>query len=228
MPVTPMLIPDLPRVALAEKEDGMGLLLHRPRPLVRLAGGAVPRGAATGRYTGPTTTSPRPTPKNRLRDRERGMTSNATRATALERALEASVTGDSSAVAELYTEDVKGWTPSLSISCAAELAVEVEDRDEAFSDVDLELRPLDVAGDRAAVEWVVRLTHSGPIEIDEMVVEPTGARVTLHGMTVAEFDGDRIRSFRQYWDEVELIEQLALVEREPWSNDPTQRRMQCP
>lgn len=36
-------------------------------------------------------------------------------------------------------------------------------------------------------------------------------RVTLHGITVAEFAGDRIRSFRQYWDEVELLEQLALV-----------------
>jgi len=30
-------------------------------------------------------------------------------------------------------------------------------------------------------------------------------------VTVAEFVGDRICSFRQYWDEVELLEQLELV-----------------
>ena len=29
-------------------------------------------------------------------------------------------------------------------------------------------------------------------------------------MTVAEFAGDKIASFRQYWDEVELLAQLAL------------------
>jgi hypothetical protein len=58
----------------------------------------------------------------------------------------------------------------------------------------------------------VTLTHSGPLELDdEIVLEPTGIRVTLHGTTIAEFEGERIRSFRQYWDELELLEQLALL-----------------
>jgi hypothetical protein len=43
------------------------------------------------------------------------------------------------------------------------------------------------------------------------VIDPTGLRLSLHGVTVAEFDGDKIASFRQYWDEVELLEQLALL-----------------
>jgi len=140
------------------------------------------------------------------------MASNAERAATLIRALEASVTGDSSVVSEIFTDDVRGWAPAMSVSSAAELAVELEDRDEAFSDIELDVSPLDVSGDRAAVEWVVKLTHSGAFEIDDVVIEPTGVRVTLHGVTVAEFDGPRIRSFRQYWDEVELIEQLALLE----------------
>jgi ketosteroid isomerase-like protein len=140
------------------------------------------------------------------------MASNADRAATLVRGLEASITGDSTVVAELYTDDVKGWAPALSVSSAAELAVEFEDRDGAFSDIDLAVSPLDVAGDRAAVEWVVTVTHSGPLEIDDdLVIDPTGLRLTLHGVTVAEFDGDKIRSFRQYWDEVELLEQLALL-----------------
>ena len=140
------------------------------------------------------------------------MATNAERAATLVRALEASITGDSSHVAELYVDDVKGWAPALSVSNAAELAVELEDRDGAFSDIDLDVSPFDVSGERACVEWVVSLTHTGPLEIDDdTVIDPTGLRVTLHGVTVAEFAGDKIAAFRQYWDEVELLEQLALL-----------------
>ena len=89
------------------------------------------------------------------------MASNAERAATLVRALEASIVGDSTVIAELYTDDVKGWAPALAVSSAAELAVELEDRDGAFTDVELDVSPFDVAGDRACVEWVVTLTHSG-------------------------------------------------------------------
>jgi hypothetical protein len=140
------------------------------------------------------------------------MASNAERAATLVRALEASIVGDSGVIGELYTDDVKGWAPALTVSSAAELAVEFEDRDGAFSDIELDVSPFDVAGDRACVEWVVSLTHSGPLELDDdIIIDPTGLRVSLHGVTVAEFDGDKISSFRQYWDEVELLEQLALL-----------------
>jgi hypothetical protein len=140
------------------------------------------------------------------------MASNAERAAALVRALEASIVGDTAVIPELYTDDVRGWAPALTVASAAELAVEFEERDGAFSDIELDVSPFDVAGDRACVEWIVSLTHSGPLELDEgIVIDPTGLRVQLHGVTVAEFDGDRISSFRQYWDEVELLEQLELL-----------------
>ncbi len=140
------------------------------------------------------------------------MSTNAERAATLVRALEASVVGDSTVIADLYTDDVRGWAPALTVSSAAELAVEFEDRDGAFSDIELEVSPFDVAGDRACVEWVVNLTHSGPLELDDdIVIDATGVRVSLHGITVAEFEGDRISSFRQYWDELELLEQLDLL-----------------
>jgi ketosteroid isomerase-like protein len=139
------------------------------------------------------------------------MANNGERAVALVRALEASVAGDSSVVAELFTDDVHGWAPIATVSSAAELAVELEDRGDAFSDVELAVSPLDVGGDCAAVEWIATVTHSGRLELRDTVIDPTGARVRLHGVTVAEFVGDRICSFRQYWDEVELLEQLELV-----------------
>lgn len=140
------------------------------------------------------------------------MASNRERAAILVRAIEATIKGDSTVVKNLYTEDVHGWSPALHVSSATELAVECEDRDEAFSDPELDLRPLDVGEDRACVEWTARVTHSGQLAIsDAVAVEPTGARLTLHGVTIAEFEGDRIRSFRQYWDEVQLLEQLHLL-----------------
>jgi len=140
------------------------------------------------------------------------MGSSADRAAALVRGIEASVVGDSSVVADLYTDDVQGRTPAMRISSAVELAVEFEDRYEAFSDIELECSPLETAGNHACVEWVVTVTHSGPIVVDpDLVIEATGKRIRLSGATVADFEGDRISAFRQYWDEVSLIEQLGLL-----------------
>jgi hypothetical protein len=140
------------------------------------------------------------------------MASNAERAAILVRVLEASIVGDRSVVVELCTDDVKGWAPAISVSSAAELAAALEQRTGAFSEIELEVSPFDVAGDRACVEWVVGLTHSGRLELaDDVVLDPTGLRVRLHGVTVAEFEGDRIASFRQYWNEGELLAQLPLA-----------------
>jgi hypothetical protein len=71
------------------------------------------------------------------------MASNAERAATLVRALEASIVGDSSVISDLYTDDVKGWAPALTVSSAAELAAELEDRDGAFSDIELDVSPFD-------------------------------------------------------------------------------------
>jgi ketosteroid isomerase-like protein len=140
------------------------------------------------------------------------MGSSADRAAVLVQAIEATVAGDSRVVRDLYAVDVEGWSPVMTVSSAAELAVELEDRQEAFSDIDLEVTPLDVGDDQACVEWIATATHSGPLIVDEeVVIEPTGGRFTLRGVTVADFEGDRIRAFRQYWDEVSLLEQLQLL-----------------
>ena len=38
-----------------------------------------------------------------------------------------------------------------------------------------------------------------------MLIEPTGRPVQLLGMSVAEFDEHRIRTFRHYFDESEML-----------------------
>ena len=134
-------------------------------------------------------------------------------AATLERALRAGLAHDTAAVAGLCTDDVKVWTPAMAVSSAQELAAELERRDDAFSDADLQVVPLDVNGDRACVEWLVTMTHTGPLSLaDGQQLEPTGASVSLRGATVAEFRGDRIAGLRQYWDELGVLEQLGVLD----------------
>jgi ketosteroid isomerase-like protein len=140
------------------------------------------------------------------------VTTNEARAATLVRALKASIEGDSGAVKHLYTDDVKAWAPALSASSAAELAAEFERRDDAFSDIRLQVTPLDVSGNFACAEWGVTMTHTGLLKLaDGSVMEPSGLTITINGATVAEFAGDRICSFRQYWDEFAVLEQLGVL-----------------
>ena len=171
----------------------MGLLMQRRRSLLPLA-------ATHGVVVTRTTRA------------DHGIGATAERAATLMRGIVASATGDSSLVAELYTDDVHGWSPSTSVSSAAELAIELEDADATFSDVELTLAPLDVMGEMACVEWEMRATHTGPLVIDDDVqIAATGIRLTLRGVTVAEFEGDRIRGFRQYWDDAELLAEVGAL-----------------
>lgn len=142
------------------------------------------------------------------------MTSNVRRAAVLEEVLRASLEGDAQAIARLCTEDVKAWTPDRSITSRDELVDQLGRRERAFSSADAEVVPLDVGGDFACAEWSVTLTHSGKLELaDGSVIEPTGARVTVHGATVAEFSGQQVCAFRQYWDELGALAEIAAASR---------------
>jgi ketosteroid isomerase-like protein len=140
------------------------------------------------------------------------MTADADRAATLVRALQAGTTNDRDALGTLCTQDVKVWTPAFNASSLSEVLTEFERRDDAFSNVALEVRPLDVGGEYACAEWTVTMTHSGDLSLgDRGVVESTGLPITLNGVTVAEFRGDQICSVRQYWDELTVFEQLGLL-----------------
>ncbi|HEX4775849.1 MAG TPA: ester cyclase [Acidimicrobiia bacterium] len=133
----------------------------------------------------------------------------------LRRALEVSILGDATLLPALYTDDVSGWSPALTVSSRDELAGELATRAGAFTDVVMSIDPVDVTDGRGYAEWAFAATHTGPFELDDGdVLEPTGRRVTLRGLTVAEFQGSRIKAFRQYWDEVALLEGLGLLPEE--------------
>ena len=81
---------------------------------------------------------------------------------------------------------------------------------EAFSNVVIGLRGLDEVGNRAFAEWLIEADHTGPLVLgDDAVLEETGRHVQLPGVTVADFRERKIRSFRTYFDDVSLIEQIV-------------------
>jgi len=110
----------------------------------------------------------------------------------------------------LFTDDVSGWSPTLSVSSLTELTETLAVRDEALSNVHVAIRTLHSGGNRVVAEWRLDADHTGPLVLDEDVtLPPSGRHVHLGGATFAEFSGDKIRSFRTYFDDLALTEQLA-------------------
>ena len=128
------------------------------------------------------------------------------------KAIEAEVGGASVDLGTLFTDDVVGWSPYASVSGLPALAALAALRDIAFSNVVILLRGLDEVGNKAYAEWVIEADHTGPLILDEGAeLEPTGRRVQLAGVTVADFREGKIRSYRTYFDDISLIEQIVDV-----------------
>ena len=128
------------------------------------------------------------------------------------KALEAEVGGAPVDPGTLFTDDVVGWSPITAVSGLTDLADLAADRDTAFSNVVIMFRGLDEVGNKAFAEWVIEADHTGPLVLGEdAVVEATGRHVKMAGVTVADFRGEKIRSFRTYFDDASLIEQIVEV-----------------
>src|ERR1017187_10254045 len=110
----------------------------------------------------------------------------------------------------LFTADVVGWSPYATVSGLTSLADLAALREEAFSNVVIPFRGLDEVGNKAYAEWLVEADHTGPLVLSEdSVLEAAGRHVQLPGVTVADFREGKIRSFRTYFDDISLIEQIV-------------------
>lgn len=125
-------------------------------------------------------------------------------------AIEAEVGGESVDLSTLFTDDVVGWSPYASVSGLTALAELAALRDVAFSNVVIMFRGLDEVGNKAFAEWVIEADHTGPLVLSEdAILEATGQHVELPGVTVADFRDGKIRSYRTYFDDISLIEQIV-------------------
>ena len=130
----------------------------------------------------------------------------------LERALEACIRGEADALPQLFTKDVSGWSPNMLVSSLDELTEVVAERDESLSDVSVQIDALDIVGNKGFAEYRVSAVFSGPFAIDkETVIEPNGRELLLGAAMVAEFDGDKISAFRNYFDDAALLEQMVVA-----------------
>ena len=128
----------------------------------------------------------------------------------LMQAIEAEVGGEPADLDTLFTDDVVGWSPYVTVKGLPALADLAALHDIAFSNVVVMFRGLDEVGNKAFAEWLIEADHTGPYALSEdAVVEPTGRHVQLAGVTVADFRAGKIRSFRTYFDDVSLIEQIV-------------------
>ncbi len=135
----------------------------------------------------------------------------STKEAVLVQALEAAVTGDDSTLDQTFTEDVIGWSPNLAVTSRAELAEEFGDRHDALSNIVIAFDAIYIIGDNTIAEWRISADHTGPIIVDDdLQLEPTGRTIVLAGATFAEFRGDQICAFRNYFDDAALLEQLLL------------------
>jgi ketosteroid isomerase-like protein len=110
----------------------------------------------------------------------------------------------------LFTDDATGWSPYVTVSGLTALADLAALREEAFSNVVITFRGLDEVGNKAFAEWLVEADHTGPLVLSEdTALDATGRHVQLPGVTVADFREGKIRSFRTYFDDLSLIEQIV-------------------
>lgn len=131
------------------------------------------------------------------------------RAQMLRRAVEALVSGDVDPLPELFTEDVSGWSPALLVNSLEELTEIVADREDALTDVNVEVNSLDLFGNKGFVEYRLSAVFSAPFVVDESeAIEPHGRELVLGGALVAEFTDGKISAFRSYFDEFSLIDQM--------------------
>jgi ketosteroid isomerase-like protein len=130
----------------------------------------------------------------------------------LSKAIEAEAGGASADPGTLFTDDVVGWSPIAAVSGLTALAELSARRETAFSNLVITFRGLDEVGNKAFAEWLIEADHTGPLVLGEDVaLEATGRHVQLAGVTVADFRDGKIRSFRTYFDDASLIEQIAGV-----------------
>ena len=135
---------------------------------------------------------------------------SASRKDVLLKAIEVEAGGEPADLSTLFTDDVVGWSPYATVSGLPALADLAALRETAFSDVVIMFRGLDEVGNKAFAEWLIEADHTGPLVLaEDAVLEATGRHVQLAGVTVADFRKGKIRSFRTYFDDVTLIEQIV-------------------
>lgn len=119
--------------------------------------------------------------------------------------------GDIDAYAQEYTEDAVLVRPEVTVVGRAAIG-ELWRREKAmFPDRTLRIDALLAQGDLVMAEWTWTGTNAGARTApDGSLLPPSGRRVQLRGMELAQMRDGRICSYRMYWDRLALQQQLGM------------------
>ena len=127
----------------------------------------------------------------------------------LMKALEAEISGGSDDLSTLFTDDVIGWSPYATVSGMKALRtcrLSVSSRSRTSSSCSGARR----SGQQGVRRMACRSRpHRALVLGEDASLEATGQHVQLAGVTVADFREGKIRSYRTYFDDLSLIEQLV-------------------
>ena len=79
------------------------------------------------------------------------------------------------------------------------------------SDVTGTISNIHVSGDTAVVEVMWEGNMDGPLETPGGSVPPTGKSHATHGAWVMTFEGDKLRESRNYFDMLQLLQQVGAM-----------------
>lgn len=113
----------------------------------------------------------------------------------------------------VFTEDVEVWSPSFHRCGRDALISALRDRDDALRRIEVRITRQMAAERIAFTEWRLQgiFDRAGFVD-DDVLVEPSHRAVESSGVLVCEFDGERVRSVRCYYDELGLMEGLLLAQ----------------
>ncbi len=77
----------------------------------------------------------------------------------------------------------------------------------AFPDIALTVHEVVESGPMAAARWSARMTHTGP----GLGIPPSGAPVTITGMTMARVENGKVVEAWDEWDQLKLSTACGLV-----------------
>ena len=120
--------------------------------------------------------------------------------------------GDVEGLVDLYTEDATLVTPFGTFEGRAAIH-EARSRDKAAWPDHAVTRDVIVEqGDTLADEWAMLATHSGPLVMpDGTELPPTGKRIELKGMELAQLHDGKVAVHHQYWDNMAVSGQLGVL-----------------
>jgi steroid delta-isomerase-like uncharacterized protein len=110
---------------------------------------------------------------------------------------------------EFYRSDVRGWSPSYDFEGIDSWLALLAKQNDPFSEIETRQSLVAETEETVVTEWTWAATHTGTIEGDGFELPATGKRISMKGLSVFEFSDGKIASFRQYWDNADVMAQFS-------------------